>query len=142
MMVRISSFASTWSTRFFSALSGFPRSGKIAWKERSRPCFALPPAESPSTMKSSLFSLFLEVEAASFPTRLKFSAFAFARVNSLAFFAANLTFAACFALFTMISATVAFFLSSKILVSSRRVKFSTSVFASMLPSLVFVCPSN
>ena len=39
--------------RFFSLLMILPRSGRIAWKLRSRPCLAEPPAESPSTMKSS-----------------------------------------------------------------------------------------
>ena len=46
-------FESTLLMRFFSLLMIFPRSGRIAWKPRSRPCFAEPPAESPSTMKSS-----------------------------------------------------------------------------------------
>ena len=39
--------------RFFSELMIFPRSGRIACVVRSRACFAEPPAESPSTMKSS-----------------------------------------------------------------------------------------
>src|SRR5215217_1634114 len=49
----ISLFESTLSMRFFSTLMIFPRSGRIAWVLRSRPCFAEPPAESPSTMKIS-----------------------------------------------------------------------------------------
>ena len=38
------------SRRAFSTLRSLPRSGRIAWNRRSRPCFAEPPAESPSTM--------------------------------------------------------------------------------------------
>ena len=39
--------------RAFSTLMILPRSGSTAWVLRSRPCLAEPPAESPSTMKSS-----------------------------------------------------------------------------------------
>ena len=42
--------------RFFSALMTFPRSGRIAWKLRSRASTAEPPAEFPSTRKSSATS--------------------------------------------------------------------------------------
>ena len=38
-----------------SVLRILPRSGSTAWKARSRPCFAEPPAESPSTRRSSDF---------------------------------------------------------------------------------------
>ena len=40
----------------FSTFKIFPLKGKIAWNSRSRPCFAVPPAESPSTKKISHFS--------------------------------------------------------------------------------------
>ena len=49
MIVRISSFESTLSMRAFSTLMILPRSGRIAWNSRLRPCLAEPPAESPST---------------------------------------------------------------------------------------------
>ena len=39
----------------FSVLITLPRNGNTAWKRRSRPCFAEPPAESPSTRYSSFF---------------------------------------------------------------------------------------
>ena len=39
----------------FSVFNTLPRNGKIAWNLRSRPCLAEPPAESPSTRKSSFF---------------------------------------------------------------------------------------
>jgi DNA gyrase subunit B len=44
MMVRISLCPSTLSRRAFSTLRIFPLRGRIAWKRRSRPDFALPPA--------------------------------------------------------------------------------------------------
>jgi hypothetical protein len=50
MRVRISSLARTLSRRAFSVLMSLPRRGRMAWKRRSRPCLAEPPAESPSTM--------------------------------------------------------------------------------------------
>src|SRR3989442_6948071 len=52
-MVRISSFERILSTRAFWTFKILPRSGRMAWKLRSRPCFAEPPAESPSTRYSS-----------------------------------------------------------------------------------------
>ena len=50
----ISVFCSTLSMRAFSTLRILPRSGSTAWVARSRPCLAEPPAESPSTMNSSV----------------------------------------------------------------------------------------
>ena len=52
----ISTFESTLLIRFFSALITLPRSGRIAWKSRSRASTAEPPAELPSTRKSSAAS--------------------------------------------------------------------------------------
>ena len=43
-------FLRTLSMRAFSTLMIYPRSGRIAWYIESRPDFAEPPAESPSTM--------------------------------------------------------------------------------------------
>jgi hypothetical protein len=37
-----------------------PRSGKIAWKRLSRPDFAVPPADSPSTINNSLSAALLD----------------------------------------------------------------------------------
>ena len=53
MSVPISCEPSILSRRARSTFRILPRSGRIAWKLRSRPCLAEPPAESPSTMKSS-----------------------------------------------------------------------------------------
>src|SRR5258706_14083856 len=67
MIVRISSLERILSIRAFCTLRILPRSGRIAWKLRSRPCLAEPPAESPSTRYSSV-SLGSETEqSASFP---------------------------------------------------------------------------
>ena len=55
--------------RDFSTLRILPRSGSTAWVERSRPCLAEPPAESPSTMNSSASAGFLTVQSASLPGR-------------------------------------------------------------------------
>ena len=51
----------------FSVLMTLPRSGKIAWNERSRPCFADPPAESPSTKYSSFFAAFFDCAGVNLP---------------------------------------------------------------------------
>ena len=47
------------SRRAFSVLITLPRNGNIAWNLRSRPSFAEPPAESPSTKYNSFFSVLL-----------------------------------------------------------------------------------
>src|SRR5439155_736499 len=51
--VPICSDESILSKRTRSTLRIFPRSGSTAWNSRLRPCLALPPALSPSTMNSS-----------------------------------------------------------------------------------------
>ena len=53
IMAWISLLESTLLMRAFSTLMILPRSGRIAWKRRSRASTALPPALSPSTRKSS-----------------------------------------------------------------------------------------
>jgi hypothetical protein len=53
MIAWTSVLASTLSMRAFSTLRILPRIGRIAWMTGSRPCLAEPPAESPSTMKTS-----------------------------------------------------------------------------------------
>src|SRR6185312_12422585 len=53
MIVRISSFDSTLSMRAFSTLMILPRTGRISWNSRFRPCLAEPPAESPSPRQGS-----------------------------------------------------------------------------------------
>ena len=60
-------FSSTFATDAPSVFSTLPRSGRIACRARSRPCFADPPAESPSTMNSSLSSRPEFVQSLSLP---------------------------------------------------------------------------
>ena len=59
-----------------------PRSGRIACRARSRPCFAEPPAESPSTTNSSLSSRPALVQSLSLPGRLRRPVVAVLRVTS------------------------------------------------------------
>ena len=66
---RIFSLESTLSRRAFSTFSILPHRGRIAWNRRSRPCLAEPPAESPSTMYSSLRSGSRSWQSASLPGR-------------------------------------------------------------------------
>ena len=67
MSGRIFSLPRTLSRRAFSTLSILPNMGRMAWKRRSRPCLAEPPAESPSTMYSSLRSGSRSWQSASLP---------------------------------------------------------------------------
>ena len=64
--------------------------GNIAWNFLSLPCFALPPAESPSTMYTSHSSGFLLLQSANFPGNVDVSSELFFLTNSLAFLAASL----------------------------------------------------
>ena len=66
---RTFSLATILSSRAFSTFRSLPRSGRIAWKRRSRPCLAEPPAESPSTMYSSLRAGSRSWQSASLPGR-------------------------------------------------------------------------
>ena len=52
------------TSQVFSIL---PRRGRIAWVSRLRACLALPPAESPSTRKSSLMAGSWPEQSASLP---------------------------------------------------------------------------
>ena len=88
-MVWISLFASMRSSRAFSTLISLPRIGRIAWFARSRPCFAVPPAESPSTMKISAFAGSRSWQSASLPGRLASSSAPLRRVSSRALRAAS-----------------------------------------------------
>src|SRR5262249_2931953 len=65
----ISAFESTLLMRFFSELITLPRSGRIAWKVRSRASTAEPPAELPSTRKSSAEAGSVIWQSASEPAR-------------------------------------------------------------------------
>ena len=84
------SFPYILSALAFSTFNIFPHNGKIAWNFLSLPCFALPPAESPSTMYTSHSSAFLLLQSANFPGNVEVSKEFFFLTNSLAFLAASL----------------------------------------------------
>ena len=88
-MLRIVSLLRIFSRRAFSTLSILPRSGSIAWNSRLRPCLALPPAESPSTMYISQSAGLRFEQSESFPGRVRPLMTDLRRTSSLAFFAAS-----------------------------------------------------
>src|SRR5207237_1226995 len=140
MIVRISSLERILSMRAFCTLRILPRSGRIAWKLRSRPCLAEPPAESPSTRYSSVSFGSLTLQSASLPGSRPPSSPLFLRTNSRALRAASRARAALTALAMIVRATLG-------LLSKKSPRASlTTVFTipstSELPSLVLVCPSN
>ena len=90
--VFISSFLNKSSNLAFSVFKTLPLSGRIACVFLSLPCFAEPPAESPSTMNSSLSNLFLLCAGVNLPLN-NFSVFLLSFPfldSSLAFLAASL----------------------------------------------------
>ena len=89
MRVRISAEASILSSLAFSTFRILPRSGRIAWERRSRPILAEPPAESPSTMKSSENAGSFSWQSASLPGRAPESRAPLRRTSSRALRAAS-----------------------------------------------------
>ena len=79
-----------------------PRNGKIACVLRSLPCFAEPPAESPSTIKSSDWAGSEIWQSANFPGRIDIPNRSLRLIDSLAFFAASRAVAASIALDTIL----------------------------------------
>ena len=63
----ISVLANSRSRSTSQVLSTLPRSGRMAWLSLSRPILALPPAESPSTRKTSLCAMSLLSQSVSLP---------------------------------------------------------------------------
>ncbi|MNI55625.1 hypothetical protein D3C73_1105860 [compost metagenome] len=91
MIARYSSFFRISASLAFSGFIGFPLSGRIAWIFESRPCLAEPPAESPSTINSSLRVKSLDCAGVSLPPRLELSLrFLPVRISSRALRAASL----------------------------------------------------
>ena len=74
----------------FSTFSILPHMASIAWNFLSLPCFALPPAESPSTRYNSVFSGSFSLQSASLPGSELLSSAVFLLAKSLAFLAASL----------------------------------------------------
>ena len=106
----------------------------------SRPPFAEPPAELPSTIKISFSFISVDWQSASFPGRVALSKIDLLRVKSLAFLAATLALLEDQALSRIVDATLGF--SSKKASSFLEKNVSTAPLTSELPSFAFVCPSN
>src|SRR5437868_4761565 len=87
--VPISAELSILSGRARSTFRILPRSGRIAWYLRLRPCLAEPPAESPSTMNSSDRAGSRSWQSASLPGREAKSRAPLRRVSSRALRAAS-----------------------------------------------------
>ena len=118
----------------------FPRSGKIAWVFLSRPCFAVPPAESPSTMNNSHLDGSFSEQFANFPGKLPSSGPVFLRDNSRALRAASRAVAASIILSIIILAIAGF--SSRYSYNKSVTVFSTNGLTSLDTSLSLVCEPN
>jgi hypothetical protein len=126
--------------RLFSTLRILPRNGSTACVLRSRPCFAEPPAESPSTMKISASDGSLTEQSASLPGSVEFSSADLRRVVSRAWRAATRAWAAETALRTIALPSLGF--SSRNSASFALTTEATKPSMPGLPSFVFVWPSN
>ena len=69
MILFTSSLSNALCHMAFSTFRILPRNGRMAWNWRLRPCFAEPPAESPSTRNNSHSSAVRLEQSASFPGR-------------------------------------------------------------------------
>src|SRR3989338_3821371 len=90
----ICSEESILSRRARSMFNILPRKGSIAWMRLSLPIFAVPPAESPSTIKSSASSALLVCQSASLPGNVIPSSAPLRRMESFAALAALRAFMA------------------------------------------------
>ena len=136
----ICSDASIRSSRALSMFKILPRSGSIAWVFLSLPVLAVPPAESPSTIKSSDSSADLLWQSASLPGKVIPSKAPFLKIESLAALAALRARKAKTTLFMIALASSGF--SSRNISKASPKTDSTIPRASTLPSLALVCPSN
>jgi len=97
-MAVINAFTSLFAMIFWitacSVFNILPLNGRIAWKLLSRHCFAVPHADSPSTIYISVPSLFFLAQSASFPGSTQPAKIFFLNTVSLANLAANLALAA------------------------------------------------
>ena len=140
MSARISWFSRILWSLAFSTFRILPRMGRIAWKERSRACFALPPAESPSTMKISHTAGSESWQSASLPGSAEDSRSPLRLVRSRACLAAIRARAACWHFVTIRLPSPG--CSSSQVISCSFTVVSTNERISVFPSLVLVCPSN
>ena len=132
----ISALANILFACAFSTFKILPLKGRIACVSLSLPCFAEPPAESPSTMYNSHFSASLEAQSASFPGKEVISKEVFLLVDSLAAFAARRALAARVTFSIINLATLGF--SFKNLSNVAAKKEDTILLTSELPSLPLV----
>ncbi len=128
------------SNRAFSTFNIFPFSGSIAWLFLSRPCFAEPPAESPSTINSSEKAGSFSWQSANLPGRPAISNAPFRLVISLAFLAASLALAASIILLAILFASAGF--SSRYSCNFSDITDSTIERTSDETNLSFVCEEN
>ena len=128
------------SKRTRSTFKIFPRNGSIAWVLRSRPCFAVPPAESPSTINSSHFAGSFSEQFANFPGNPPNSGPVFLRDNSRALRAASRAVAASIILSTINFAIAGF--SSRYSYNKSYTVFSTNGLTSDETNLSLVCDPN
>ena len=128
------------SKRAFSTFKIFPLSGKIACVLRSRPCFAEPPAESPSTKNSSDKAGSFSWQSANFPGKPAMSNVVLRRVISRARRAASRALAASMILPAINFAICGF--SNKNSCNFSFIVDSTSGLTSDETSLSFVCDEN
>ena len=136
----ISLFASDLSSRAFSTLRILPRSGRIAWKRRSRPCLAEPPAESPSTRYNSHFAGSRSEQSASLPGSVRLSSALLRITRSRALRAASRARLEVVHFSTIFLPSRGFFSSHS--VSASATADSTWFLISLLSSLTLVCDSN
>ena len=120
--------------------STLPRNGNIAWKFRSRPCLALPPAESPSTMNNSDLPRPDERQSLSLPGNMARDVLVLRETDSDAARDAALARADAMMRATIDSATVRLLLSH--CSRAARIALSTVVWTSGLFKRSFVWPWN
>ncbi len=122
-----------------STLRILPFSGRIAWKRRSRPCLAVPPADSPSTRNISQRLGSRSEQSASLPGSPPPSSAPLRRVRSRALRAASRARAASIALLMILRATGGF--CSK---NAPRRSFTNAWTMPAISEFSFalVCPSN
>ena len=128
------------SKRAFSTFKIFPFSGKMACVRRSRPCFAEPPAESPSTKNNSDNAGSFSWQSANFPGNPAISSVVLRRVISRARLAASRARAASI-IFPTINLAICGF-SRRNSCNFSFIVDSTSGFTSEETSLSLVCDEN
>jgi hypothetical protein len=131
-------------TEAFWTLRIFPRIGSRAWNSLLRATLAVPSAESPSTMNSSLLATSFERQSTSFAGNDEFSSAFFRRCVSLCARAAIRDFISA----TTLSSTRAVCaLSSRRVEAKRSANWEATTLATIaltagVPRISFVCPSN